>query len=235
MGSALKSALEDLLRARRLHAEGPPLRGEDRRARRLSTGLPGVDQALCGGFPRGCISQIQGATSSGRTGLALALVAQGTQAGGLAAWLDPGDRLDPASAAASGVDLARLLWLRGDPLAPCVRTLQQTVAALGTLVGSGLFEIIVFDLSGIPPAEIQRLPAATWIRLQRVLETTAVALVVLADGHTAQGPGGLALTLQPGQPSWTGVPGPGRLLQGLGGQIQVGRHDLRSTRFALIA
>jgi hypothetical protein len=60
-----------------------------------------------------------------------------------------------------------------------------------------------------------------------------MGLVVLADGHTAQGPGGLALTLHPAQAHWTGAPGPGRLLRGLGAQMQVGRHSLRRTGFEL--
>jgi RecA/RadA recombinase len=108
-----KRALEDLLRARRLQADAPPLRGEDRRLRPLSTAIDAVDALLGGGFPRGALSEIHGPASSGRTGVLLALLARTTRGGALGALVDPLDRLDPASAAAAGTDLERLLWLRG--------------------------------------------------------------------------------------------------------------------------
>src|SRR5687767_14377156 len=111
MPSATKIALEDLLKARRLQSDGPPLRGEDRRGTLLSTGVREVDDVLLGGLPRGQISEIHGAASSGRTALAMAFVARSTASGALAAWVDPTDRLDPESAALAGVDLPRLLWL----------------------------------------------------------------------------------------------------------------------------
>src|SRR4051812_7064656 len=113
MPSALKAALEDLLKARRLQAEGPPLRGEDRRGTLIATGVPGLDEMLYGGLPRGQISEIHGPASSGRTGVAHAMVARATRAGALAAWIDPQDRLDPRSAGDAGIVLDRMLWLRG--------------------------------------------------------------------------------------------------------------------------
>src|SRR5437867_12145170 len=118
MGSALKAALEDLLRARRLQNDAPPLRGEDRRLCRVRTGVAAVDDLLGGGFPRGQVSEIHGPSSSGRTALVLSLVARSTREGALCAWMDGADRLDPASAGSAGVDLERLLWLRGRGGAP---------------------------------------------------------------------------------------------------------------------
>src|SRR4029453_8673955 len=148
MASALKDALEDLLRSRRLQADEPLLRGEDTRGRALGTGIAGLDELLLGGFPRGQISEVHGAVSSGRTALVLALAARLTRAGSLVAWVDPGDRLDPGSASVAGVHLARLLWLRGERRGR--DTLLPAVSAVGTLLGSGLFEAVVFDRAGIP-------------------------------------------------------------------------------------
>ena len=142
MATALRLALEDLLRSRRLQAEGPPLRGEDRRLTPLATGAPELDRLLAGGFPRGQVSEVHGPASSGRTGLVLAAVARATQRSALVAWVDPADRLDPASAAAAGVTLPRLLWLRGGRL-------PDAAAAVGTLLGSGLFDLLVLDLAGV--------------------------------------------------------------------------------------
>jgi recA bacterial DNA recombination protein len=233
MHSALKASLEDLLRARRLQAEAPPLRGEDRRLAPLPTGIAAIDALLRGGFPRGQISEIHGSASSGRMGLALSLVAHTTKTGALAAWVDPADRLDPASAAATGVDLARLLWLRGEGHGP--RSLSAAVAAVATLLGSGLFEGIVLDLAGVALHEIRRLPGATWIRLQRMIEDAPAALVLVAGAHVAHGPGGVSLVLHPAGPRWTGEPGPGRLLRALGAEARAGRFAPRATPLELTA
>jgi recombination protein RecA len=78
----------------------------------LSTGIRAVDDLLEGGLPRGAITEFVGPECSGRTSLALSFVAQITRGGCAAAWIDAGDGLDPESAAAAGVDLSRLLWVR---------------------------------------------------------------------------------------------------------------------------
>ena len=235
MPTATKAALEDLLRTRRLQAEEPPLRGEDRRSP-VPTGIAPIDALLGGGIPRGQTSEIHGPASSGRTGLALGVVARLTRAGALAAWVDPADRLDPASAASAGADLARLLWLRGPREgAEAAGVLVDAVAALATVLGSGLFEVVVFDLAGVPAGELRRLPGTTWVRLQRAVEATKTALVLLAEGHTAQGPGGISLGLGPSGPRWSGEPGPGRLLRGLAAQAVTGRYGVRRAPLELKA
>ena len=230
--SPVKTALEDLLKTRKLQAEAPPLRGQEPRPG-VPIGIDLVDDLLLGGFPRGQLSEMQGAPSSGRTALALALAARVTGRGHLVAWVDPGDRLDPASASEAGADLARLFWLRGPAGDP--RALTAALSAVGTLLGSGLFEAIVLDLAGLSGALLRRLPLATWIRLQRALEGQPTALVLLADAHVAQGPGGASLVLQPAGPRWSGAPGPGRLLRALGTEVRAGRHLYRALPLELQA
>src|SRR2546426_840535 len=102
MPSALKHTLEDLLRVRRLQADAPPLRGQDRRLSPLPTGVAVVDELLVGGLPRGQVSEVHGPPSAGRTGLVLALASRVTRAGALAGWVDPRDRFDPGTAAGAG-------------------------------------------------------------------------------------------------------------------------------------
>ncbi len=232
MPSTLKIALEDLLRTRRLAAAAPPLRGEDRRLAPLPTGVTEIDRLMAGGFPRGQVSEIFGPASSGRTGLALATLARVTRRGALGAWVDPADRLDPGAAAAAGVDLPRLLWLRGGK---GERTLAEAVSATGTLVGSGLFDAVFLDLAGVPASDLRRLPGATWIRFQRMIEDAPHALVLVAAAHVAQGPGGVSLALAPGGAHWSGPPGPGRLLRGLRAEATAGRHALRGACLELSA
>jgi hypothetical protein len=221
---ATKAALEELLRVRRLRAEAPPLRGEDVRHVPIATGVAALDALLGGGLRRGALSELRGPASSGRTGLALALAAGVTRRGALAAWVDPADRLDPASAAASGVDLSRLLWLRGAPARAGARSLAESVAATAVLLGSGLFDLVTLDLLGVPDPELRRLPLTTWTRLVRTVEGTATAFLLLAARHVAQGPGGISLALDARGAVFSGAAGPGRLLRGLAVEAAVGRH-----------
>ena len=77
----------------------------------VSSGIPAID-ALTGGLPRGCLTEICGPASSGRTSLLLAALAAATQRGEFCAVVDASDALDPHSAEAAGIELERLLWVR---------------------------------------------------------------------------------------------------------------------------
>jgi len=76
------------------------------------TGIRAVDELLEGGLPLGAITEVVGPECSGRTSFALSFLAQMTQTEKVCAWIDVSDALDPESAAAAGVDLSRLLWVR---------------------------------------------------------------------------------------------------------------------------
>jgi RecA DNA recombination protein len=230
--ATVKAALEDLLRHRRLQADGPPLRGEDRRPHPLATGVRELDGLLGGGLPRGQLSEVHGPASSGRTALAVSIVGQATRGGALAAWVDPADRFDPSCAAEAGVDLARVLWLRGGM--PALAALDRAVSAVGTLLGSGLFEVVVLDLIG-RGGDARRLPGTTWIRLQRLIEFQPTALVLLGDAHLAHGPSGASVVVRACGSQWSGAPGPGRLLRGLDIESRSGRQLARAARFAVLA
>ncbi len=77
-----------------------------------STGIPALDELLEGGLPLGAITEMVGPECSGRTSLSLSFLSQMTRAGKVCAWIDVSNALDPESAAATGVDLSRLLWVR---------------------------------------------------------------------------------------------------------------------------
>jgi len=78
----------------------------------VPTGVLAVDELLQGGLPVGALTEMIGAECSGRTSLALRFVAQVMREGKVCAWVDVSDALSPETAAACGVDLARLLWVR---------------------------------------------------------------------------------------------------------------------------
>jgi recA bacterial DNA recombination protein len=77
----------------------------------VSSGAPAID-ALTGGLPRGCLTEICGPASSGRTTFLLAALAAATRRGEFCTLVDASDTLDPHSAASAGVALDRLLWVR---------------------------------------------------------------------------------------------------------------------------
>ncbi|MGA9811508.1 MAG: hypothetical protein WBQ64_01950 [Terriglobales bacterium] len=77
----------------------------------VSSGIREIDE-LAGGLPRGCLSEICGPASSGRTSVLLAALAAATRRQEACALVDTTDALDAVSAAAAGVDLGRLLWIR---------------------------------------------------------------------------------------------------------------------------
>jgi hypothetical protein len=77
-----------------------------------ATGIEPMDDMLGGGLPIGAISELVGPECSGRTSAAISFLACTTQAAKVCAWIDVSNAFDPASAAAAGVDLTRLLWVR---------------------------------------------------------------------------------------------------------------------------
>src|SRR5689334_8447016 len=116
MALPARAALESLLRAkhldRTLTSSLPPLDPHDDRAV-APTGLTALDARLGCGFPRGHVSDVAGPRSSGRASVLMRTIAAATLRGGRAALIDASDRCDAESAVAAGIDLDRLLWVRG--------------------------------------------------------------------------------------------------------------------------
>ena len=77
----------------------------------MPTGIASVD-ALTGGVPLGCLTEICGQASSGRTSVLLSLIAECMRRDEICALVDASDAFDPQSAANAGIDLTRLLWVR---------------------------------------------------------------------------------------------------------------------------
>ena len=77
----------------------------------VSCGMAAID-ALTGGFPRGCLSQIYGPVSSGGTSVLLSALAAGTERQETCVLVDTTDAFDPVSAKAAGVNFEKLLWVR---------------------------------------------------------------------------------------------------------------------------
>src|SRR5262245_43929582 len=81
-----------------------------------SSGIPELDSRLGGGWRQGEVSELVGARSTGRTSVLVATLAAATSRGDVVALVDAVDRFDPISASAAGLQLQRLLWVRGPAL-----------------------------------------------------------------------------------------------------------------------
>lgn len=199
----------------RLGAVRPASRLEVRpRPEMLSTGIAEVD-AITGGLPRGCLTEICGSTSSGKTSLLMATLAAATCRAESCALIDASDSFDPASGAAAGVDFSRLLWIRcgAAPVHSKVKTfyhrghrgsprikngeknLEQMLKTTDLILQSGGFGLVVLDLAGIPENFSRRIPLASWFRFQRVIEPVKTALLVVSESPRTQSCAGLVIEL----------------------------------------
>src|SRR6266478_6087957 len=196
-----RADLESLLRARQLDrtltTAIPQADPRDEHALAPS-GISALDARLGGGFPRGQLSELVGPRSSGRTSLVLQMIAAATARGELVGVVDALDMLDVESAAAAGVDLDRLLWVRGHVVTnPGMcrdmnqRALEQAIRAFALVLQAGNFGLVVFDAAEAPADAIRRLPFTTWLRLQRMVEGTTTACVLTGAQAMARSSAGL--------------------------------------------
>ena len=175
-----------------------------------SAAVPELAALVPGGLPRGALIELAGRRSSGRLGLAVALLAAATGAGENAALVDLGDALDPQRAAAAGVALERLLWARP-------RDLAETLAAAEAVVGGG-FPLVVVEL-GLPPVPGGRGSEAQWLRLARAARAAGGVLLVSAPTRRCGVAATAALALESPRARWHGAaPGP-LLLDGIAARL----------------
>jgi hypothetical protein len=144
----------------------------------VSSGIAEMD-GLTGGLPRGCLTEICGSASSGRSTLLLAALAAATRRGEFSALVDASDALDPQSAADAGIELERLLWVRCQPSQPPEGRLEQLMRVADLLLESGGFGMIALDLGDIPPQNARRIPLASWFRFRRAVEHTPTVLLAV--------------------------------------------------------
>jgi len=120
----------------------------------LATGVTPLDEILGGGWPRATLAELRGSRTSGRTAILYASLAAAIAAGRAVALVDSGGALDPRSAEAAGIVLARLLWIRA--------TVEQALKATDLVVSAGGFDLVAIDFGDQRP----RAPSAAWIRLK---------------------------------------------------------------------
>jgi recombination protein RecA len=210
-----REELESLLRLRKLDhtlaatdLEAEPF-GHDVVHTMVPTGISDLDARLRGGIPRGQLSELVGPRSSGRLAIVVSALAGATARGEAVALVDPLDMFDPVSAAASGLDFSRMLWVRGEATSSSrvslsceygtlQKSLDRGVKAVNLILQAGGFGLVVLDLAEISPQVLRRLPFTTWLRLHRVIEGGNTACVLMGSEPIARSAGGVCIQLASG-------------------------------------
>lgn len=215
MPAVARTTIEAALRARKLdHTLTATLPAPAKDAYELApSGIPSLDARLSGGVARGHVSEIVGAHTSGRTSLTLQAVAAATLRGELVGLVDTLDRLDITSAAAAGVDLERLLWIRGRVTShpgpgreANRRALDQMLKALTLVLQARTCDLVVFDVADVPPSALRALPFTTWLRVHRMIEGSRTACLLVSPVHLWRSPEGV--TLDVSAKTWQTTGGP---------------------------
>ena len=221
MKSAAVAHLESLLETRKLgrtllkpDEDGPA-------ARPVSSGVAAVDEALTGGWRRGEVSELVGGRSSGRTRVLLSTLATVTARGELAALVDTVDRFDARTAVEAGLDLDRVLWVRGASLSaesarPALidRALRQAVRACDLIVRAGGFSVVALDVADVPTRALRALPFTTWLRLAHINEGSETVCLLVGQTPMGSSARGASIALE-ATSRWTGQSAQSRRLDGL--------------------
>src|SRR5215471_15766011 len=198
MGNAavLQKQFESLLGGR-LDWQSPPER------ELLASGVAQID------LPRGCLTEIVGPASSGRTSLMLSILAQATSREEVCALVDAEDAFSPHAAEAAGVELSRLLWVR------CGHNAEHALRAADLLIQGGGFGVVVMDLGDTPAWMARRISLTSWFRLRRAVEHTPAVLVSLGRQPNAKTCATLVVECGRTRANWSGARGVSRLLRGM--------------------
>lgn len=167
----------------------------------VDTGIPALN-SICDGIPRGGLTEICGAHSSGRTTLLLSLLKQFTAAGECCAIVDGNNSFNPISAVLSGVDLKRLLWVKCAATHARLTPTDKALQAADWIIHAGGFGMVALDLGDLVPNIAQRISLTTWYRLRRVVESTRTALVVIEQQPFAKSCASLVISVSKHSSEW---------------------------------
>jgi len=170
--------------------------------------LPALNPLLANGLCRGTIAEVSGQRSSGRTSVAMHILAQATACGEICAVIDLYNNFYPASAQAAGVELNRLIWVR------CRGNAEHAIRATDLLLHAGGFGVVLLDLCDAPARVLNRIPLSYWYRFRRAVEHTPAILLLCADSPQAKSCASYSIELKPKVFYWTGK-APFLLLRGM--------------------
>jgi recombination protein RecA len=177
----------------------------------IPTGIQELDERIGGGIPRAALSEIIGGPSSGRSTFVTAIFRQAMRQGEWCSLVDVQDSFDPESAAAAGLQLPYLLWVR------CSGDGERAVQAADILIQGGGFGVVVLDFGDLAESARRSIPLTAWRRLRHGAEHSGAAFLVVSAGDSGASCSRVRLYLERKHEFWTN-----NLLRGMaiGAEIQ---------------
>jgi hypothetical protein len=173
----------------------------------LQTNIPFFD-ARFNGLPKGSLTELSGPSSTGKTSLIHAALAECTQRQEYCAYIDGSNTFSPTCAHASQVDLAKLIWVR------CTNNLEAAFQAADLLTHSGGLRLIVMDIANIPQSKLNHIPVSWWHRFRLAVQDTPACFVLLSASPQSKSSSQFSLLQKRQATLWQGE-GPGRVFAGL--------------------
>lgn len=170
------------------------LQEEQKHIEEISLDLTGL------AFERGTIVDIAGGASTGKTAIALSLLARLTANGEICAVVDSSNGFDPRTAVSSGVVLENLLWVR------CSGDVEKAFMAADHLVQAKGFGAIWINLSGLPLRKLRMVPKTYWYRYRTRIKETPTLLFVTSEEPVTGSASQHAFTFsRPNNANWSGI------------------------------
>ena len=164
---------------------------------------------------QGAMTELVGPLSSGRTSLLMLCLRDVTRRGALAALVDTDHAFDATSAAAAGVELARVLWVRAEGRR------RDALRAADLLARCPGFALVVLDLGESPP----RLPLGAAYRLRLAARRSGVALLIVSARRVVGGAASIAVAARRDRLAWAGPSAVPRRLAGMRSEFHVVRNQ----------
>jgi hypothetical protein len=148
---------------------------------------------------RGSIAEFAGRASTGKTSIALSVMAQLTMAGEVCSLVDSTGSFDPVSARAAGVELANLLWVR------CGGELEKAFLAADHLVQAKGFGCVWLNLCGLPQQQLRRVPRTYWYRYRSRIKETPTVFLITAEEPVTGSAAQQSFQLEREEARWSGT------------------------------
>ncbi|HLH03419.1 MAG TPA: hypothetical protein VKX25_11655 [Bryobacteraceae bacterium] len=157
-----------------------------------------LEAILPAGLQRGIIAELHGVRSVGVASLCFHVLAEATAEGEVCAVVDLNGSFDPASAAAAGIALERIIWVN------CSGNPEAAMRACDLLLHAGGFGVVYLDLSEASARLLNKIPVSYWHRFRQAVEHSPTILLVSAPTPQAGSRAALRLEIRLAAVAWSG-------------------------------
>ena len=194
------------LEARPISATDLHVKQEESNLHRLD--IPKLKPFINNNLSRGCLIEITGVKSSGKTSTSLYILSESICKGETCSYIDLNNHFDPASLAQVGLNPGQLSWVR------CHGNTEHAIRSADLLLHAGGFGVVLLDLCGASLKALNKVPLSYWFRFRRAVENTPTILLICSEHPQARSCSRYSLDVRPKKIHWEGE-APFSLLQAL--------------------